>query len=642
MATEQLKKYNFYRRYKWTAEDFSVLQDSLMLSPQNLAEGLAGAAILSGYTIFVDDTFQVNAGSGIASTASGYLCVNNFSTAITIDAATGANAAHIRKDLIVVRPLVSTDAEIANPSVANETVVLRQTRDAEVVVVKGAQGTSAAYPSKLQDDVILCGVSVVPGQTGITNYDVDFSVREVLGVNSNLLVNTQKEDQRLKPSRTSATTISIKPSQIKDNKVRAFSYGLTNRPSIFPKTGGGLYNHADTVLNFSDGKITGGDQVSPDFTPVIPASGQAVVACVSLTSNDELVVSYGTQGTRVQCFDGIYNQKASGAGAVVVEDNTKPICFVVITSSNGTSIKDIEVVDARSAGGGGGGGAVGDMVVDTFSGNGSQAVFTLSQPPGKEENTQVYISGVYQQKSAYTIAASNITFLVAPPSGTNNIEVVTGVTIPLNTPGINTVYTDALQDGSVTEPKLATSAVSETKIASSSVTLAKLAADSIRFLVPVGTVQMFAGATAPEGYLLCNGDTIPNGSGTVQGVTTNFSALFAVVGSSYGSSGKLPDMRGVFARGAGTQTLNSITYSATLGTAQNDAFQNHVHYVHQRDNAATHTEYPGFDGGGNGALVWRSGQIGGGDQAVAGDLRAGRGAAETRPANVALNYIIKY
>lgn len=632
MATEQLKKYNFYRRYKWTAEDFSVLQDSLMLSPQNLAEGLAGAAILSGYTIFVDDTFQVNAGSGIASTASGYLCVNNFSTAITIDAATGANAAHIRKDLIVVRPLVSTDAEIANPSVANETVVLRQTRDAEVVVVKGTQGTSAAYPSKLQDDVILCGVSVVPGQTGITNYDVDFSVREVLGVNSNLLVNTQKEDQRFKPSRTSATTISIKPSQLKDNKVRAFSYGLTNRPSIFPKTGGGLYNHADTVLNFSDGKITGGDQVSPDFTPVVPASGQAVVACVSLTSNDELVVSFGTQGTRVQCFDGIYNQKTSGVGAVVIEDNTKPICFVVITSSNGTSIKDVEVVDARSAGGGGGGGAVGDMVVDTFSGNGSQTVFTLSQPPGKEENTQVYISGVYQQKSAYTIASNNITFLVAPPSGTNNIEVVTGVTIPLNTPGINTVYTDALQDGSVTNTKL------ETAVSLS--------------LSPTGAVQMFAGSSAPTGWLLCDGTEYLKSAYPSLNTVLSMGGTYPY-GQTNGSGGagtthfRVPDCRGVFVRGVGSQTIGGETFTGALGTKQADAtavngLATSTAGAHTHNNTGTGTNNFGWFSSSDASGGSERGSVGPGSIASAGGhTHPLTGDTETRPANIAMNYIIK-
>ncbi len=61
--------------------------------------------------------------------------------------------------------------------------------------------------------------------------------------------------------------------------------------------------------------------------------------------------------------------------------------------------------------------------------------------------------------------------------------------------------------------------------------------------VPVGAVFHFVSTAVPTGYLKCNGDTIPNGTGTVQGVTANFSALFALVGSS------LPDLRGEFIRG---------------------------------------------------------------------------------------------
>lgn len=61
---------------------------------------------------------------------------------------------------------------------------------------------------------------------------------------------------------------------------------------------------------------------------------------------------------------------------------------------------------------------------------------------------------------------------------------------------------------------------------------------------PVGMVAPFAGASAPTGWLLCNGDTVPNGSGTVQSVTANFSDLYGVLAGNYGGAGKLPDLRG--------------------------------------------------------------------------------------------------
>ena len=61
--------------------------------------------------------------------------------------------------------------------------------------------------------------------------------------------------------------------------------------------------------------------------------------------------------------------------------------------------------------------------------------------------------------------------------------------------------------------------------------------------VPLGSVFCIAHTSVPSGYLECNGDNIPNGTGTVQGITANFAPLRALIGSS------LPDLRGEFVRG---------------------------------------------------------------------------------------------
>ena len=61
--------------------------------------------------------------------------------------------------------------------------------------------------------------------------------------------------------------------------------------------------------------------------------------------------------------------------------------------------------------------------------------------------------------------------------------------------------------------------------------------------VPLGSVFCIAHTSVPSGYLECNGDNLPNGTGTVQGVTANFAPLRALIGSS------LPDLRGEFVRG---------------------------------------------------------------------------------------------
>ena len=133
-----------------------------------------------------------------------------------------------------------------------------------------------------------------------------------------------------------------------------------------------------------------------------------------------------------------------------------------------------------------------DLVVNTFSGTGSQTAFTLTRNPVNENNTQVYVGGVYQKKTTYSIVGTVpavLTFATAPAAGTDNIEVVIGVsaelinnvvTIPDNSVGtaalINSNVTTAkLADLSVTAGKLAAAAVTTAKILDLNVTTAKLA-----------------------------------------------------------------------------------------------------------------------------------------------------------------------
>lgn len=68
---------------------------------------------------------------------------------------------------------------------------------------------------------------------------------------------------------------------------------------------------------------------------------------------------------------------------------------------------------------------VSTIAVDRFSGTGAQVSFTLSVTPTGENNTEVYVAGLYQQKNTYSVAGNVLTFAVAPASGTNNIEVNT-------------------------------------------------------------------------------------------------------------------------------------------------------------------------------------------------------------------------
>lgn len=99
------------------------------------------------------------------------------------------------------------------------------------------------------------------------------------------------------------------------------------------------------------------------------------------------------------------------------------------------------------------------------------------------------------------------------------------------------------------------------------------------YAVPTGAIFWFAGSTAPTGYLFCSGGEVPNGSGTVQGKTADFSALYAVLGTTYGNAGELPDLRGEFVRGwdgsAADGTNRGVDASRAFGSYQVDQVGEH-------------------------------------------------------------------
>ena len=79
----------------------------------------------------------------------------------------------------------------------------------------------------------------------------------------------------------------------------------------------------------------------------------------------------------------------------------------------------------------GSGGGSGEIVKETFSGTGSQATFTLSDTIGNIDNISVYVSGVYQYPSNYTVSGANVIFAAGsiPALGTNNVHVVHTTTV---------------------------------------------------------------------------------------------------------------------------------------------------------------------------------------------------------------------
>lgn len=140
-------------------------------------------------------------------------------------------------------------------------------------------------------------------------------------------------------------------------------------------------------------------------------------------------------------------------------------------------------------------------------------------------------------------------------------------------------------------------------------------------MVPAGTVSAFAGASAPSGYLLCDGSEVSR---------TTYADLFAVIGENYGAGDGsttflVPDLRGEFIRGF--DAGRGIDTGRVLGSFQADEFKSHIH------DAKTEAE---FQSGTN-----KTGVLGGGATPDSNAIEAA-GGNETRPRNIAMNFIIRY
>jgi hypothetical protein len=334
--------YNFYKRYNWQAADFRAWQNGMIALQRGQAEGLLGAAVIDGFNVTLSSGMGVNVSAGIALGPSGYLNVVTTVTPETIAAPT----AGAMRSLIIVQPNVVDGTLIQDPTVPTQTDVLTTKQQAIVSVLAGVAANSPTYPAVPAGATVLCGVRSKVGQTTLLTSDLDFTVADVVGKNSNFDHSVGVNDDRLLPYRNSNQSLGIKPSQLEPPLPRLFTYISAGTPSIFPKSGGS-YNPADTFLNFQTGAISGGDTTSPAFTPTIPTAGNAIVAAAGISTSDLLVVAYGTVGTRAQCFDAIKNQTTVGAGSISLPF-AKMVAFVILTSVDGANVTELDYIDARS------------------------------------------------------------------------------------------------------------------------------------------------------------------------------------------------------------------------------------------------------------------------------------------------------
>jgi microcystin-dependent protein len=152
-------------------------------------------------------------------------------------------------------------------------------------------------------------------------------------------------------------------------------------------------------------------------------------------------------------------------------------------------------------------------------------------------------------------------------------------------------------------------------------------------LNPAGVIVAFAGATCPSGYLLATGQSV---------LKTTYPALFSAISTIYGSTltnFTLPDYRGIFLRGAGTNSQLTAT-SASLGTYQPDQMQGHRHTASDSYNFGSGALYDYTVANSQGNGYRDLGMVG--PPTSDGTNGTPRTGLETRPSNTAVNYCIKY
>src|SRR6056300_1222275 len=191
------------------------------------------------------------------------------------------------------------------------------------------------------------------------------------------------------------------------------------------------------------------------------------------TTDFTLSKAPGSDTDLIVFIDGVYqNSDAFNVSSTTLSFDTAP--------ANGTKVIAYTI----------GGVVMGKtMVVNTFDGDNSTTAFTLSMDPINEENTQVYVGGVYQPKGTYSLSGTTLTFSEAPPTGTDNIEVNISQVTTLTEVGANSVSSTAIAANAVGSAEIAANSVDSSELVTGSidtihigddqVTNAKLAVNSV-------------------------------------------------------------------------------------------------------------------------------------------------------------------
>ena len=230
---------------------------------------------------------------------------------------------------------------------------------------------------------------------------------------------------------TTATALGLRVSKTADTGAAVIPVGTTAQR---PTAAAGQFRYNSTLGKFEGytdawGEIGGGGAASfaaDNFTG--NGSTTAYALTTPAASEDNLLVF----------IEGVFQQQ--NAFSIATSGGTTTLTFSA-APANGNSIIIYRLSPAVNGT---------NLTSNTMTGDGSDTTLTLSAAPVNENNTQVFVNGVYQNKSTYSISGTTLTFSEAPPTGAL-VECMTMNQLDINVP-VDDSITSAKLSGNLTTP----------------------------------------------------------------------------------------------------------------------------------------------------------------------------------------------
>ena len=175
------------------------------------------------------------------------------------------------------------------------------------------------------------------------------------------------------------------------------------------------------------------------------------------------------------------------------------------------------------------------FAIDSFNGDNSTVNFTLREAPVTTSSILVFVGGIRQHTDTYSLSSTTLTFSEAPPTGTNNIQVLfLGLGASPHIPSDFSVSTVKIQTNAITGDKIAPTTLTGNLLASATITGDKIASTTItgdKIGLTAITSNLIASAAITGDKI---GLTAINANNIVDGTITN--AKLASPGASTGKA----------------------------------------------------------------------------------------------------------